>query len=648
MKSISYLTSLLFIFLNVYAYIAQSQVVTNIEKLEKQLEKANTDSNLVILDSLWTLTIKEDVNRAMKYSKQMLNIGVESSNDLIIQQAYNKMAGTFYEILSLDSAFYYVSKAIEFYDETNDEIELARSYALLSDINYYEGKHELGVENLFKAIDIYKKKHKAFKLAKAYKDLSLLYSNLSNFEKTIEYSIKALEYFEKKHDSLNIADTYRILSGIYGVPSLNDLLNQQKYILRAISYLNNYRDNRLYFMSKRSLAGIYSRRGIYDSAFLIYNELLSYYEKNDDSLKIASTNLEIANNLMRFSLDSIKPAVKAYQISSSIYKILDLKKYVRLVEYNLGEAYYAVYNYDSAVYYLNKTLELSKKNEAPVLYRQSLMILIKVYEETGDYKKAFSFLNKYKNYSDSVEIEKTKVKVAELETKYETAKKEQQIKELQHQQEIEKKEKLVQLIILGSVILAVILILIFVIQKRKKDRQIHKQKELVHQKEKELSEAELEKRKIKEEELQQSVLYKSKQLSTHALHMMQKNTMLQEIQKSLKELAKKAPLDEKPNYKQLTLQIKQSLQSDKEWDVFKLYFEDVNKGFYNKLNEINPELTTYDHRICALIKLNMTSKEMASVLNIAPSSIKSARYRLKKKLNLDVDADLEEFIRKIE
>jgi DNA-binding CsgD family transcriptional regulator len=81
--------------------------------------------------------------------------------------------------------------------------------------------------------------------------------------------------------------------------------------------------------------------------------------------------------------------------------------------------------------------------------------------------------------------------------------------------------------------------------------------------------------------------------------------------------------------------------------VFKLYFEEVNRDFYRKLNDLNPELTTNDHRLCALIKLNMNSKEMASVLNVAPNSIKSSRYRLKKKLGLDMEADLEEFIRSL-
>ena len=91
--------------------------------------------------------------------------------------------------------------------------------------------------------------------------------------------------------------------------------------------------------------------------------------------------------------------------------------------------------------------------------------------------------------------------------------------------------------------------------------------------------------------------------------------------------------------------IAQSLRSHKDWDVFKLYFQEVNKNFYARLEAINANLTTNEQRLCALIKLNMTSKEMASVLNVAPNSIKSSRYRLKKKLGLQQEDDMEAFIR---
>jgi len=84
-----------------------------------------------------------------------------------------------------------------------------------------------------------------------------------------------------------------------------------------------------------------------------------------------------------------------------------------------------------------------------------------------------------------------------------------------------------------------VLVIVDIWMKRKKDKQIHRQKEIVHKKEKELANAELEKSRLKEKEFRQSILYKSKQLSTHALHMMQKNTMLHEMQTDMKTLSKK-------------------------------------------------------------------------------------------------------------
>ena len=131
----------------------------------------------------------------------------------------------------------------------------------------------------------------------------------------------------------------------------------------------------------------------------------------------------------------------------------------------------------------------------------------------------------------------------------------------------------------------------------------------------------------------------------HALHMMQKNTILQDIQGSIKEISRKVVSEDRSQLKSLNVQINQSLRADKDWDLFRMYFQDINSNFYEQLKQTSSDLTTHDHRLCALIKLNMNSKEMASVLNVAPNSIKSSRYRLKKKLGLNIEADLEEFIR---
>jgi hypothetical protein len=129
--------------------------------------------------------------------------------------------------------------------------------------------------------------------------------------------------------------------------------------------------------------------------------------------------------------------------------------------------------------------------------------------------------------------------------------------------------------------------------------------------------------------------------------MMQKNQLLQELKTDLKGIAKTSLPESKQSLKMLTKNIERGLRSDNDWDVFKKYFEEVNQDFFTKLTDINSEITGADFKIAALVKLNLNIKESASILNIEPNSIKSARYRLRKKLNLKGEDSLGDFVRSL-
>jgi len=126
--------------------------------------------------------------------------------------------------------------------------------------------------------------------------------------------------------------------------------------------------------------------------------------------------------------------------------------------------------------------------------------------------------------------------------------------------------------------------------------------------------------------------------------MMQKNKLLQSISADIEIRMKSPGCSDKESMRQILRELQQGLNIDKDWDLFKVYFEQINERFFDKLKEINPALTGNDFRLCALIKLNLSIKEMASVLNISPDSLKNARYRLKKKLHLRSEESLTVFI----
>jgi len=236
---------------------------------------------------------------------------------------------------------------------------------------------------------------------------------------------------------------------------------------------------------------------------------------------------------------------------------------------------------------------------------------------------AFNHYEKYVALKDSINDKETKTDISRLNEKYENDKN----KLLVNQLKIEQKHNRILLIALfvgiALLLVAIAFILYGLIQRKKRNRM-----------EKSLLEKELR--------------FKNKELASHALMMMQKNNLLQTLFNSIDDAAK-AKAEELPRLlNRLKMQIKSSIKSDKDWELFKLYFEQINKSFFTKLKTINPDLTQNDIRLAALLKLRFNIKEAASVLNLSPNSIKGARSRLRNKLKLESSDDLSRVIESIE
>ena len=142
-------------------------------------------------------------------------------------------------------------------------------------------------------------------------------------------------------------------------------------------------------------------------------------------------------------------------------------------------------------------------------------------------------------------------------------------------------------------------------------------------------------RKILDDEL----AYKKKELTTHALHLAKKNEVLENLKQKAKELKKSE--NGSRGYQQLIQTINFDQQDDKNWENFTQYFEQVHKNFSTLVKERYPEVTKNELRFMALLKMNMSSKEIATILNISSDGVKKARQRLRKKMNLRPEDSLE-------
>ncbi len=144
--------------------------------------------------------------------------------------------------------------------------------------------------------------------------------------------------------------------------------------------------------------------------------------------------------------------------------------------------------------------------------------------------------------------------------------------------------------------------------------------------------------KLKNQQLEEDYKNKSNELAASTMSMIKKNELLTHIKERLTLV--NDIIDVKPVIKT----INQSLNHNQNWEMFKETFENIDTEFFKSLKTLHPNLSPNDLKVCAYLRLNLTSKEIAQLINISPKSVEVKRYRLRKKLNLDSNENLIDYI----
>ncbi|MGB3182211.1 MAG: DNA-binding response regulator [Cyclobacteriaceae bacterium] len=137
---------------------------------------------------------------------------------------------------------------------------------------------------------------------------------------------------------------------------------------------------------------------------------------------------------------------------------------------------------------------------------------------------------------------------------------------------------------------------------------------------------------------------KERELSIKVMEAQQKNTALQEINGELKRIADSATGIVGHALRRIIRQIEQNTKDTNQWEEFKQYFEKSHPNFLDNLEKKFPRLTSQDLRLCTYIKIHMTTHEIADLRHVTPETIRTQKYRIKKKLKLSKEVDLSDFL----
>ncbi|QAA80470.1 hypothetical protein EI546_01430 [Aequorivita sp. H23M31] len=466
---------------------------------------------------------------------------------------------------------------------------------------------------------------------------------------------RALHYIEiaeksaknSKSDKV-LADFHIVVAEIYAEKGAWDITLEN--LLQAFTY---YRDKPLKdrYRLENDLAIAYAETQNQEKALEYFHKIYGYEHTRKNPVNLASISNNMGLAWMEKDLDS---SVFYFNKSLELIKDVDAPGLKTLLYTNLGkssvlrEDYDAAKNYfhqairqvdpkdsaedlawvygefselflknrnlDSAIYYSRNAVDILD-TVAPYSLEQlqAVKILYKAYQKNGNFENAVNNFEKFMVITDSLNLEDKRIKVQKLilEEEYRTKDK---IREL------EENESRANFYTLITGLIALLSILgIFAYRFWSKFKRTELEKQLASS---------------KQNELRSNLELKNKELIGKAMIEMHRSEIIEDILKDLKEIKLKA---DKKEIQQAIDYIGKRLQRDTStnlWDEFELRFEQVHESFYKNLIKTHPDLTPKDKRLCALLKLNLTSKEISQITGQTTKTVENARTRLRKKLDI--------------
>lgn len=365
------------------------------------------------------------------------------------------------------------------------------------------------------------------------------------------------------------------------------------------------------------------KQSLFNNLGIIYEEMNDFNKANffyTESLNLCK-QLKDENNLVHVLTNQGRLfhkqgknelALKYYLEALAIRKKNNDESGISISYDGLGEFYFELKNYSIAETYLKEAIKLGQRTGDLLTIRRASSNLYKLYQQLGDYKPAFEALKLNKKVSDTLFNAERSNKIAQLELQFDFDRK-------RDEERARQREKELRYLLVGiALTLSLIIVsLLFYMQRNKVRNSLLEQAHL----------------KLEKENLQKDIELKDKELTTGIMHLMQKNELIDHISEKLFKIKQSVDKEVQPEIQKVVTDLQSNLQPEllKE---FEFSFQQVHEEFFTIINEKFPNLSPSERRLCAFLKLNMTTKEISAITHQSTKSIEIARTRLRKKLDL--------------
>ncbi len=541
-------------------------------------------------------------------------LAVSAKHDTVAVRLYTQIADEFFVQKQNDSALYYYNLALTRVKPQFEQIYNPDIYFKIFRVFHNIGNYASSIEYLYKTLryydDIQNAPHDTsavrLKVAQIYIAIGVSHFSMKNFQKALYY----FEYGQNLINSMSLNSDNPELARLLFIFNLNrGSINVE---------LNQFEEARKYYNDALLLNQLI---GIEEYNAVLYNNLGIIYKEEGEYDK--------AHELYMKALE-IRTLLKDTSGMAQVYN-------------NLGNLEMTFNNYTKAIEYLNLSLDYSKKSGNKKSEILSIDILSQTFEKAGNHQKALATYKQFKHLHDSIISKEQLEQTTHLELQYQFEKQRKEL-DIMKQVELAKKEKKALVYLIIAVFFLFSLVVFFLVSRNHQNRiERENEKLALEQKNLNLENSNL---KLTKEKLELELDYRNKELATHVMYLLQKNEYLTSVTQQLLAIKDNLLPKNQPLIQSIIQNLKLNIDNTV-WEEFEVRFQNVQQDFYEKLHEKFPNLTPNEIKLCAFLRLNMTTKEISSITAQSPESIHMARSRLRKKMGISRDINLISLLQEI-
>jgi tetratricopeptide (TPR) repeat protein len=523
------------------------------------------------------------------YTKSEL-IYRENGDALSVFYCFNSLGILFKLQGDYNRALEFYNKAFSIADSLNDEPCKAFIYNNIGNVYKNRGEFSKAMENFDKAYQIFTALNELLPMSDCLNNMGDISKETGNYHRAISYYKKSMEIADNEGESYRKVGLYENLGEVYTI--ISDFGQAGNYLKKAVLLAEKIGDRVRLSECFKNYGRFYEKQGGFEEAFNYYLKALDLATEFNNRKEMADINLSLASNA--------------------------------LTRRKVGDA----------VQYAEKGLKISDEIGAMKEKIQALKILSDIYLFKGDSSKAFVYFKAFSEVKDTLAAISQLETIEKIETRHQLKETENENLLLKAESETRlQKLKLNKTIVFALAAgLALLGFIVFLLYKRIKDSHI-----LIKQNE------EINRQKV--QELNLEIDFKNRELTSKALHLVQKDEMIGNISERLHEISG-GNGNANREIKSMIWEMKSDIQKNN-WNEFEAHFNAVHPDFYKNLNEKFPELTVNERKLSAFLKLKLSTKNISSITGQSIKSIEVARSRLRKKLNIDRDDNLFDVLERI-